>query len=218
MVKIILLDDQPIILDGLSSMLSSIKNITVTAAFLSATEALKSIQISEPDIIITDLKMPDMNGITFINKLRSLHIKSRILILSMCISPNIIQEAVQAGANGFILKQNATRDELLKAIGVLMDSKEYFADYDDIILTKAPIAKDTETTLTAIQVKDILTDDELKVLQVFAEGFTNKEISQKLMMKISLIEKRKASIMSKLQLKSNVDLIKFAINNGICYM
>jgi len=218
MIKILLVDDHQIILDGLSNMFSNIKHITICGTCLSGFDALKSSQHNEPDIIITDLKMPDMDGIDFIKKVKSQKVKSRILILSMCMSSNIIHEAQLAGANGYIMKQNANRDELLKAIDLLMDGKEYFVDYNDIVNGKTNLKDDSQELTVNNLNKDILSEDELKVLKVFAEGYTNKEISGKLMMKISLIEKHKLSIMTKLQLKSNVDLVKFAISNNICYM
>ncbi|MEI6853323.1 MAG: response regulator transcription factor [Bacteroidota bacterium] len=218
-VKVILLDDHQIILDGLRTMLSNEKHITICGTYLSGIDALKNAIIHQPDVIITDIMMPDMSGYDFIKNLKSYNIKSKILILSMCISPNIIHEAMEAGADGFIMKQNATRDELMKAIGQLIDNKNYFNHEVTNAISYKPKTENghQEVSFDNLDIS-VLSKAELQVLELFADGFSNKEISQKLMMNEKTIEKHKANTMAKLNLKSNVDLIKFAIKNNICYL
>lgn len=216
-VKILILDDHQIIIDGLQSMLQNEKNYSICSTHLTGIEALKGAMLHNPDIIITDMMMPDMNGVDFIKNIRSNNLKSKILILSMCISFNIIQEAIDAGANGFIMKQNANRDELVKAIDLLMRGKNYFKSViakssDDKIKSKDSPKDATSNNLNI----SVLSKNELQVLRLFSDGFSIKEISKKLNLNVSTIEKYKSNIMTKLQLKSNVDLIKFAIKNNIC--
>jgi DNA-binding NarL/FixJ family response regulator len=218
-IKILLLDDHQIILDGLKTMLSNEKNISICGACISGVDALKNALINKPDIIITDWMMPDMSGLDFINHVKSYDIKTRILILSMCVSSNIIHDAIQAGANGFIMKQNATRDEIMNAINQLIEDKEYFP-------TEVLYALSTKTKTQYLHHEvsfdnldiSVLSKSEMQVLQLFADGFTNKEISAKLAINIRTIEKHKSNIKVKLNLKSNVDMIKFAIKNNICYL
>jgi len=218
-VKILLLDDHQIILDGLKTMLSNEKQFAICDAQLSGIEALKGALIHEPDMIITDMLMPDMSGIDFIRNLKSYNIKSKILILSMCMMPNLIQEAITAGADGYVMKQNATRDEIVKAIEIVMGGKQYFAEEILNMLNdkSKPGNGHHEVSLDNIDIS-ILSKNELQVLQLFADGFSNKEISAKLLMTVKQVEKYKANMMRKLNLKSNVDLIKFAIKNNICYV
>jgi DNA-binding NarL/FixJ family response regulator len=218
-VKIILLDDHQIILDGLKTMLSNDKHIVICGAYLSGIDTLKNALIHQPDVIITDMMMPDMSGLDFIRNLKSYNIKSKILILSMCMSTNIIQDAINAGANGFIMKQNASRDEIMKGITYLTEGRDYFpADVLNSLNNKSkPEATHQEVSYDNLDIS-VLSKNELQVLQLFADGFSNKEISQKLMMTIKTVEKHKSNIMTKLNLKSNVDLIKFAIKNNICYL
>jgi two-component system response regulator NreC len=134
-------------------------------------------------------------------------------------SSTIIHEAIQAGANGFVMKQNATRDEIMKAISFLTEGDDYFTN-EVLVALNSKIKPQTihhEVSFDNLDIS-ILSKSELQVLQLFAEGFANKEISQKLMLNIRTIEKHKTNIKSKLNLKSNVDLIKFAIKNNICYL
>jgi DNA-binding NarL/FixJ family response regulator len=218
-VKILLLDDHQLILDGLRTMLSNEKHITICGTYLSGIDALKNAIIQQPDIIITDIMMPDMSGYDFIKNLKSYNIKTKILILSMCIAPNNIHAAMTAGADGFIMKQNATRDELMKAIDLLIDNKNYFnPEVTNVINYKTkPENGHHEVGFDNLDIS-VLSKSELQVLELFADGFSNKEISIKLLMNVKTIERHKSNIMSKLNLKSNVDLIKFAIKNNICYL
>jgi DNA-binding NarL/FixJ family response regulator len=218
-VKILLLDDHQIILDGLKTMLSNDKHIIICGAYLSGIDALRDALIYHPDIIITDLMMPDMSGIDFIKNLKSYNLKARILILSMCMSSNIIKEAIQAGANGFVLKQNATRDEIIKAINILLEDNDYFSAEILTLINSNPKHKNghPEVNYDNLDIS-ILTKNEIHVLQLFADGLSNKEISSKLLITTKQVEKHKINIMAKLNLKSNVDLIKFAIKNNVCYL
>jgi two-component system, NarL family, nitrate/nitrite response regulator NarL len=218
-IKIILVDDHQIILDGLMNMLKDDKNIIINGAFLSGIDALKNALMNQPDIIITDLMMPDMSGFDFIKNLKSYNIKSKVLILSMRMSADVITETIQAGANGFIPKQNATRDEIIKAITLLMDGMDYFNAEVLIALNSTPKPKNgyLEVNYDNLDIS-VLTKNETMILQLFADGLSNKEISMKLNMSAKIIEKNKMNIMAKLNLKSNIDLIKFAIKNNVCYI
>lgn len=218
-VKILLLDDHQIILDGLRTMLSNEDRLTICGTHISGIEALKNALIYQPDVIITDMMMPDMSGLEFIKHLKSYNISAKILILSMCTSPNVIHEAIHAGANGFIMKQNATRDEIMTAIELVMDGKEYFTEEIKSSLHTKTNGENghKEVSYDNLDIS-VLSKNELSVLKLFAEGFTNKEIATKLIMSVKLVEKHKSNIMTKLNLKSNVDLIKFAIKNNICYV
>jgi DNA-binding NarL/FixJ family response regulator len=218
-INILLLDDHQIILDGLRTMLSNDKRISICGSYLSGIDALKNALIQCPDVIITDLMMPDMSGLDFIRNLKSYNIKAKILILSMCMSPNIIHEAIQAGANGFILKQNATHDEIMKAITQLIDGKDYFATeiLSAINDKQKPKNGHQDVSYDNLDIS-ILSKNELQVLQLFADGLSIKDISRELIMTIKTVEKHKSNMMAKLNIKSNIELIKFAIKNNVCYL
>ena len=163
--------------------------------------------------------MPDMSGFDFINNLKSYNVKSKILILSMRMSAEVVTEAIQAGANGFIPKQNATHDEIIKAITHLIEGMDYFNADILIALNSNPKPNNDHKDVDFDNLDiSVLTKNETMILQMFADGLSNKEISMKLNMSAKIIEKNKMNIMAKLNLKSNIDLIKFAIKNNVCYI
>jgi DNA-binding NarL/FixJ family response regulator len=218
-VKIIVVDDHQIILDGIKTMLSNDDHIEICGAYLTGIEALKNVLMQQPDVIIIDMMMPDLNGLDFIKKLKSYNIKSKILVLTMCMSYNIIYNAMEAGANGFMMKQNTSRVELMKAIDLLIKGEEcYTTDNKTLIQCNTKTQNILEDVSFDNLDISVLSKNEMQILQLFADGFANREISQKLKMKVELIEKHKSNIMIKLNLKSNIDLIKFAIKNNVCYV
>jgi DNA-binding NarL/FixJ family response regulator len=217
-IKLLLLDDHQIILDGLKTMLSNDKHIQICGACLSGIDAIKNALIHHPDIIITDLRMPDMSGYDFIKNIKSYNLKAKLLVLSICMSPNAVNDAMRAGANGYMPKQNATHDEIIKAINLLMQGQEYFAPEILTALNNNTKPKNGHKEVSHPKPDiHVLTKNELQILQLFADGLSSKEISNKLLLTTKVIEKYKTKIMIKLNLKSNVDLIKFAINNNVCY-
>lgn len=216
LIKVLLVDDHQIILDGIRNMLAGEKDIIITDACLSAKDAFEIALKSQPDIIITDIMMPEMNGIDFVKMLRSYNISSKVLVLSMFTSAEYIQTAVQAGVNGFLMKQNATRDELMAAIHNLASGRNYFnSDVANAIITGMKSDINEQGSFIEKKNIEILSKRELQVLKLFAEGFSNKEISEKLFISQRTVETHKTNMITKLNLKSYVDLVKYAIKNNI---
>ncbi|HNZ43058.1 MAG TPA: response regulator transcription factor [Bacteroidales bacterium] len=216
-IKVLLVDDHQIILDGIQTMLSSEPDISICGACITCKDAFEYILKHRPDVIITDINMPEMSGIELIKKIKSYNITAKILVLSMFASADYIQNAVNAGANGFLMKQNATRDELMTAIGQLMANKNYFnSEVANTIVTGIKPAFDDHDQFVKTHEKNLLSKRELQVLKLFAEGHTNKEISEKLFISLRTVETHKTKIISKLNMKSYVDLIKYAIRNKLC--
>lgn len=215
-IKVLLVDDHQIILDGVKTMILNEPNISICGAFVSGKLALESAIKHKPDVIITDIMMPDMSGLEFIKQVKSYNLQSKILVLSMFLSVDYIQNAAQAGVNGFLMKQNATRDELMTAINLLMEGKNYFnTEVANTIVSgiksdpgdKSSGAEKTDLT--------ILSKREVEVLKLFANGSSNKEISDKLFISLRTVETHKSNMIIKLNVKSYVDLIKIAIRNNL---
>jgi two-component system response regulator NreC len=160
--------------------------------------------------------MPEMSGLEFIKSIKSNNLSSKILILSMFLSAEYIHNAVQSGVNGFLMKQNATRDELMTAISLLMEGKNYFNTEVANTIVKG-IKSDLANKVSANENHDLslLSKREIEVLKLFANGYSNKEISDNLYISLRTVETHKSNMIIKLNLKSYVDLIKIAIRNNL---
>jgi DNA-binding NarL/FixJ family response regulator len=215
-IKILLVDDHQIILDGVKTMILNEPNISICGAYVSGKLALENAIKHKPDVIITDIMMPDMSGLEFVKNVKSYNLQSKILILSMFLSVDYIQNAAQAGVNGFLMKQNATRDELMTAINLLMEGKNYFnTEVANTIVSGIKSESGDKNTGPEKQDLSILSKREIEVLKLFANGFSNKEISDKLFISLRTVETHKSNMITKLNLKSYVDLIKIAIRNNL---
>ena len=195
-IKLILVDDHPLFAESLSTALSLEKDIEIIAIFSDATEALFALQNTTPDLLITDISMPTMNGIEFIQKVNTQFPTIKILVVStfqqMLSSKNI---------NGYLLK-DATIDEFLTAIRkIVLDDEKYF--------------KNTETQNSISEFnKQILTPREKEIVTLIAKEQTVNEIAENLFISRLTVETHKKNIFLKLNVSTNAGLVKKAIILG----
>lgn len=196
MIKIVIVDDHQMFLDGLVSVLSRQNNIDILFTENSARKALKKIKDQTPDLVITDVSMPDMNGLEFIKILQNDFPSIRILALSMYQSISSID-----GINGYLLKET-DKDELIKVInGIALHNKKFFvgnSENNDFDFKKA-----------------ILSSREKEIIQLISEERTTEEIAEKLFLSKHTIETHRKNIFFKLQVKNIAGLIKKATYLGV---
>jgi DNA-binding NarL/FixJ family response regulator len=213
-IRIFLVDDHQLVRDGIKALLVSAEDLTILGEASSGHECFEKIAMSPPDILILDISLPDTNGIEITRRISVEYPDTRVLILSMYTSEDFIFNSVKAGARGYLPK-NTSREELLDAIHAIYEGEEFFSDSISRIMLKSYVRKAKEDD-TATQGGTVpLTTREIEILKLFAEGFINKEISDHLDISIRTVETHKNHIMKKLELKSTVELIKYAIRNKI---
>ncbi len=208
------MDDHQLVRDGIKALLISAEDLTILGEASSGRECFEKIAIEAPDILILDISLPDTNGIEITKRITAEYPDTRVLILSMYTNEDFIFNSVKAGAKGYLPK-NTSREELLSAIQTIHDGEEFFADSISRIMLKSYVRKAKEEDLSAQGGPVPLTTREIEILKLFAEGFINKEISDQLDISIRTVETHKNHIMKKLELKSTVELIKYAIRNKI---
>ncbi|WP_309642653.1 response regulator transcription factor [Flavobacterium sp.] len=197
MIKIVIVDDHQMFLEGMSSVLSQQENIEVLFTENSAKAALKKIKIQIPDLIITDISMPEMNGIEFIKILNKDFPNIKILVLSMHKSHNHID-----GIDGYLLKET-DKEDLIEAInGIVTHAKKYFIDN---------LSKDNDFIFK----KTILSNREKEIIKLIAQEYTTEEIADKLFISKHTIESHRKNIFYKLQVKNIAGLIKVAMYLGV---
>lgn len=208
-INILVVDDHQLVIDGLKSMLAEEKKYVVKNEALNGQQALEIITANPNDyqLIITDITMPLMTGIELCKIIKEQFSHIKVLILSMHNSIAIVKDALNAEADGYMLK-NTGQDEFLKAIERILGDGTYFSqDILPIILNQ--FQKERKDAL-----KSVLTIREKEVLELIVQEFTSKEIADKLFISKQTVDTHRINIMQKTDCKTLVGLIKYAIQTG----
>jgi DNA-binding NarL/FixJ family response regulator len=210
-ITIALVDDHKMFRDGIKSVLSDNSDFNIISEFYSGEEIIEYLKTKEIDIVITDISLPGISGIELCKIVTESYPKIKVIILSMHTNEEYIMSALENGASGYLPKDSG-HEELIKAIKTVSENEIFFNhNISQRIIKEVFINKKSSNS----NPHELLSKRELEVLKLFAEGFTNKEISEKLFISIRTVESHKTHILCKLGLKSNVDLVKIAIKHKI---
>jgi len=213
-IKLILVDDHQLVRTGIANLLSGEPGFEIIGEAADAKDLFELLKKSQPDITVLDIALPGMSGIEITKKLHNDYPGIRILILSMHTSEEFIFNAINSGARGYLPK-NTSRKELIEAIFAIHRGEEFFAESISNVILKSYIRKAKSDSPEEANNENLLSKREIEVLKLFAEGMTNQEIADKLFISIRTVESHKNHIMARLELKTTVDLVKFAIRNNI---
>jgi DNA-binding NarL/FixJ family response regulator len=210
--RVLLADDHGIVRRGLRALLESEPGLTVVAEASDGLEALRLCGEHQPDIVILDVGMPKLNGIEVAGRAQKLDHPPKVIILSMHADESYILRALAAGARAYLLK-DATDEDLLPAVRAIAAGKPFFSP-----AVTAVLVGDYMRQLQARGLTDsyhLLTDREKEVLQLLAEGRSNKEVAMLLELGVSTIETHRANLMQKLNLHNTADIVLYAVRKGI---
>lgn len=213
-IRILLADDHQLVRTGIANLLTGESGMEIAGEASDAKEFLSMVEKVKPDIAILDIAMPGMSGIDLTRHISQHYPAIRVLILSMYTSEEFIFNAINAGAKGYLPK-NTSRKELINAIHAIHMGEEYFAESISNVILNSYIKKAKSGSDESGNKENQLSKRELEVLRLFAEGYSNQEIADKLFISIRTVESHKNHIMQRLELKSSVDLVKFAIRNNM---
>lgn len=209
LINLLIVDDHQLVIDGLKSMLSSQKNYVVKGEALNGQQAIEMIN-SKPNefqLIITDITMPLLSGIELCKIVKEKYPNIKVLVLSMHNSIAIVKDALNAEADGYMLK-NTGQEEFVNAIGRILGDGTYFSqDILPIILNL--FQREKKETL-----KNTLTQREKEVLELIVQEYTSKQIAEKLFISKQTVDTHRLNIMQKTNCKTLVGLIKYAIQSG----
>ena len=214
-IKILLVDDHQIILDGVKTMIMDESDIDFVGSASSGKRALEMIGTTLPDIVISDISMPDMTGIELTDRIQELKSDIKVLILSMYTTDDYIYNAIKAGAKGILPKQDTNKEMLLEAIRTIYAGEEYFAPNISRNLMKSYVSGVKKGTHAENIKKYSLTQREKEILKLYVEGFSNLEVADKLNISIRTVETHKNNIMQKFEFKSTIEMVKFALKNNL---
>jgi two-component system response regulator NreC len=210
--RVLLADDHAIVRRGLRSLLESEPGLSVVAEASDGLEALRLAEEHEPDLVILDVGMPKLNGIDVAARLQKLKRPPQVIILSMHADESYIIRALSAGARAYLLK-DATDEDLLPAVRTVAAGKPFFSPTVTGVLVEDYVRQLQTRGLTDSY--HLLTDREKEVLQLLAEGRSNKEVASLLNLGLSTIETHRGNLMQKLNLHNTAEIVLYAVRKGI---
>ena len=200
-IRILIVDDHPVVCSGLTSMLRAQIGIEVVGSASSGEEALAIVQRDRPDIMLLDLRMPGMDGISVLNALARMEHTTRVVVLTSFEKEEDIYRAIRAGARGYLLK-DTTESEMVAAIAVVNSGKRY-------------IPRHIAARLADRMMRSDLTARELQTLELLAQGSTNKQIAGALGISDNTVRHHVNNIMEKLQVTDRTEAVATALRNGV---
>ena len=210
MTRILLADDHDIIRRGLKELLETHAGWQVVGEASSGRQAVELASKLHPDKAVLDLTMPELNGLEATRQIKKMLPKTEVLIFTMHENENLIRDVLTAGALGYVLKSDAAR-HLVNAIEALLQHKPFFsAKVSEAVLDGYLKAGHEEPSGN-----ESLTPREREIVQLLAEGKSNKEVADVLGISTKTIETHRATIMRKLELKSFAEMVRYAIRNNI---
>jgi DNA-binding NarL/FixJ family response regulator len=211
-IHIFLVEDHEIVRQGIRALLGGDENIMVIGEASNGREALEKMTHVLPDIVLMDMNMPEMNGQECTRALKALYPDVKVLILSMHDDENYLIEMLEAGADGYILK-NSSREELLFAIRRIVTNGLYIASEFTLRLLKRIRRENDKKRGAELQLD--LSERDLELIDLIAEGLTNQEIAERIFSSVRTVETRRKKLLDKTGAKNTASLIRFAVNHGI---
>ncbi|MCA8956898.1 MAG: response regulator transcription factor [Planctomycetes bacterium] len=210
--SILLADDHQIIRDGLRSLLEASGDCEVVGEATDGRTAVKLVKKLQPELVIMDIGMPDLNGVEATLQIRREHPSTRVIALSMHSDASYVGRMLKAGASAYLLKESAF-EELAVAITEVRNNRVFLGRGITGVLVDDYVRKlNSETDQGKAS---LLTPKEREVLQLIAEGYSTKEIAARLFVSVKTIETHRQNIMKRLEIHSIAQLTKFAIREGL---
>lgn len=208
-IRVFLADDHKILRESLVILLSQQENIEVVGAAGDGQEAYRKILELKPDIAVLDISIPNLNGLDLAEKLRAEMPEVKVVILTMHKSGEFVSKALRADVRGYVLKENAL-EELMECINLVFDRKIYLSQDITGIVVDGFVNNNRENSETG---ENSISLREKEILQLLAEGKSNKDISDLLNLSIKTVETHRANIMRKLGFRHITDLVLYAVRN-----
>ena len=205
--RIILAEDHETIRDGLKLLVNSRPDMEVVGEADNGRTALQLAEESSPDVVVMDISMPELNGLQATKKLKDKSPQVKVLILTRHSEPGYLQELLQAGAGGYVLKQSKS-EELIRAILAVAAGQTYL----DPAVTERAVTQFRESGQVPHKAPNAnLTAREADVLRLIALGYVNKEVAARLNLSVKTVEAHRSNAMNKMGMKSRVDIVRYAI-------
>lgn len=208
--RIILAEDHETVREGIKLLINSQADMEVISEVSNGSAAIKDVQKLKPDIVVMDISMPETNGLKATARIKREFPEIKILALTRHTDDGYIQQLIQAGANGYVLKQSAPT-ELIHAIRNVCAGKSYL---DPALIERVMGGYIKQSTALKNASKVQITDRESEVIRLIAWGYSNKEIGMRMQISVKTVESHKANAMHKLGMSSRIDIVRYALLQG----
>jgi two-component system response regulator NreC len=209
-IEILIADDHAIVRAGLRALIHAESGFKLVGEAAGGYEAMELVEKNRPDVLVLDLSMPDMDGISVTRILKQKYPDLRILILTLHEDEALLKEAIKAGAAGYILKR-AAETELISAIETIQRGDLYV----DPSMVRVLLGEPQHPPLEPSTSEEALTPRETEILKMIVEGYTNRQIGQELNISTRTVDGHRANISDKLGLHSRVELVRYARLHGL---
>jgi two-component system, NarL family, response regulator NreC len=213
-IRLLIVDDHPVVQAGLKTLLGIHSDMEVVGEAVDGEMAIKRALELEPDVVVMDIAMAGMNGVEATRKIKELLPETKVLVLTMHDNEEYLRMMLDVGATGYVLKK-AANTELAVAIRAVHRGEVFvYPSFTRVLLGDR--LQDNESVSHSDQdTGERLSEREMQVLRLIAEGYTNRQIAEKLFLSVRTIETYRARLMEKLQVKSRVGLVRYAIRNQL---
>jgi DNA-binding NarL/FixJ family response regulator len=203
--RVVVADDHPVVLAGIKALINAAPDMTLVGEALTGAAALRTIKENKPHVAVIDISMPELNGIRLAGRLSEECPDVKILVLTVHEDRAYVQQLLQAGARGYLLKRSAAED-LIRAIRAVAAGGIYV----DPAVAEKMLRIDAERTNASGQ----LSEREIEVLRMAARGLSNKEMAARLAISIKTVETYKARAVEKLGLQSRAEIVRYGASQG----
>ena len=211
-IRIVLADDHQIVRQGLQSLLSAEADMKVVGCAATGLEAVELTDRLRPDILVTDLMMPELNGMEVTRQALQRSPVTRVIVLSMHSNEGYVTQALRNGALGYVLKDSSL-EELVEAVRTVLLGRRYLSERISEQMIETYIQKERNASVD--DPYESLTNREREVFQMVAEGHSSTEIAERLTISARTVETHRSNLMRKLGLGNQTELIRFAIRKGV---
>ncbi|HRE52863.1 MAG TPA: response regulator transcription factor [Flavitalea sp.] len=203
-IKIIVVDDHPMVIEGMRAMLQQIDFLELCATANNAYMALEKLREQQPDLVITDINLPEISGIELTARLKKEYPAIKVIGMSTFNERSYISQMIQSGADGFLVK-SASKEEIEKAISLVIEGQMYLSV--DVNMNNQEKKE--------LKNQPVLTRREKEILHLIADGLTNPQIAEKLFISLNTVDTHRKNLLAKFETNNSASLIKLASKSGI---
>jgi DNA-binding NarL/FixJ family response regulator len=211
-ITILLVDDHPIVLDGLKNLLESHPDFQIVGEAVNGEEAIAKVKSLRPQVVLMDISIPKMNGHEATKIIVKKFPKTKVIVLTMIEEAAYAGKLIEAGASGYLLKDTGS-DEIIKAIQRVADGETYFSQKAYELIGQHLSKSQSDLSVVSNEMVSSLTHRESEILLFIAEGLSSQEIAKKLFLSPRTVETHRANIMHKLHIHSTAGLVRFVFDN-----